>query len=39
MAKNKPKTTNGLMNYLRDEKCINIGGSIQKRKLMNMGYL
>ena len=31
MAKNKPKTTNGLMNYLRDEKCINIGGSIQKR--------
>ena len=38
MAKNKPKTTNGLMNYLRDEKCINIGGSIQKRKLMNMGY-
>lgn len=39
MAKNKPKTTNGLMNYLRDEKGINIGGSIQKRKLMNMGYL
>lgn len=38
MSKDKPKTTNGLMNYLRVEKGINIGGSIQKRKLMNMGY-
>lgn len=38
MAKEKPKTTNGLMNYLRVEKGINISGSNQKRKLMNMGY-
>jgi abortive infection bacteriophage resistance protein len=33
-----PKSTDGLMRYLRDEKGIAIGGSAQKRKLMNMGY-
>lgn len=33
-----PKTTDALMRYLRDEKGINIGGSLQKRKLMNIGY-
>lgn len=32
-----PKTTDGLMRHLRS-KGIQIGGSIQKRKLMNMGY-
>ena len=31
MSKDKQKTTNGLMNYLRVEKGIIIGGSIQKR--------
>ncbi len=34
----KPKTINGLMKYLRDEKHINIYGSIHKKKLMNIGY-
>ena len=33
-----PKTTDGLMRYLRDKKYIDINGSKQKRKLMNMGY-
>lgn len=37
MPKRKPKTTNALMKYLRDNKGIDISGS-QKRKLMNMGY-
>ncbi len=35
---NKPKTINGLMKYLRDSKGLQISGSYQKRKLMNMGY-
>ena len=35
---NKPKTINGLMKYLRDEKGIIISGASQKRKLMNIGY-
>lgn len=34
----KPKSTDALMMYLRDEKNIQIKGSSQKRKLMNMGY-
>ena len=34
----KPKTINGLMKYLRDSKGLNISGSSQKRKLMNIGY-
>ena len=33
-----PKTTDALMRYLRDQKGIAIGGSLQKRKLMNIGY-
>lgn len=33
-----PKTTDALMRYLRNNKGIAIGGSYQKRKLMNMGY-
>ena len=33
-----PKSTDGLMRYLRDQKGISISGSSQKRKLMNMGY-
>ena len=38
MTKNTPKSTDGLMRYMRDKKGIAIGGSSQKRKLMNMGY-
>lgn len=37
MPKMKPKSTNSLMKYLRDNKGIAIS-SVQKRKLMNMGY-
>ncbi len=33
----KPKTLNGLMKYMRDEKGIAIAGG-QKRKLKNIGY-
>jgi abortive infection bacteriophage resistance protein len=35
---NKPKSTDSLMKYLRDEKGMAISGSTQKRKLMNIGY-
>lgn len=38
MTKEKPKSVNSLMKYLRDEKGINIKGSSQKRKLKNIGY-
>ena len=38
MAKAKPKSTDALMKYLRDEKGVAISGSSQKRKLRNMGY-
>lgn len=38
MSKEKPKSTNALMKYLRDEKGMNIQGSTQKRKLRNIGY-
>ena len=38
MSKEKPKTTDALMRHLRDQKGIAISGSVQKRKLMNMGY-
>lgn len=38
MSNSHPKSTNGLMRYLRDKKGINISGPTQKRKLMNMGY-
>lgn len=33
----KPKTLNGLMKYMRNEKGIDISGN-QKRKLKNIGY-
>lgn len=38
MAKKSPKTMDGLMRHLSDHKGIDIHGSSQKRKLMNMGY-
>ena len=38
MSGKSPKTTDSLMRYLRDQKGIAIGGSAQKRKLMNIGY-
>ena len=38
MPEKHPKTTDSLMRYLRDKKGIAIGGSAQKRKLMNIGY-
>lgn len=38
MSESHPKSTDGLMRYLRDKKGIAISGSSQKRKLMNMGY-
>ena len=38
MPKQKPKTTDALMRHLRDQKGITISGSVQKRKLMNIGY-
>lgn len=34
----RPKTTNSLMAYMRDQKGIHIAGSTQKRSLRNMGY-
>lgn len=34
----KPKTTNALMAYLRENKHIAINGSLQKKKLRYMGY-
>ena len=37
-AKDKPKSIDELMLYLRDVKGINISGHEQKQKLMNMGY-
>lgn len=33
MSREKPKSTNALMKYLRDEKGMSITGSYQKRKL------
>ncbi len=38
MSQSKPKSIDSLMRYLRDEKKIEISGSAQKRKLMNIGY-
>ena len=34
----KPKSINSLMAYMRDQKNIQIKGSVQKQKLRNMGY-
>ena len=38
MSDQHPKSTDGLMRYLRNKKGIAISGSSQKRKLMNIGY-
>jgi abortive infection bacteriophage resistance protein len=38
MGNSHPKSIDGLMRYLRDNKGIAISGSIQKRRLMNIGY-
>ncbi len=38
MSNSRPKSIDGLMRYLRDYKGIAISGSLQKRRLMNMGY-
>lgn len=38
MTKKRPKTTDALMRYLREEKGISISGSSQKRKLMNISF-
>ncbi len=38
LVKNKPKTVDALMKYLRENKKIAISGSSQKRKLRNIGY-
>ena len=38
MPDSHPKSTNGLMRYLRDKKGIYISGPSQKSKLMNIGY-
>ena len=32
------KTTDGLMRHLRNDKGIQIGGSLEKRQLSNIGY-
>ena len=36
--KNQPKTINALMAYMRNEKGIEINGSLDKKKLRYMGY-
>lgn len=38
MGNNKPQSINSLMKHMRDEKNIQIGGSLQKKKLRAMGY-
>ena len=38
MDSNKPKSINSLMAHMRDSKNIQIGGSLQKKKLRVMGY-
>lgn len=38
MSGQRPKTTDSLMRYLRETKGIAIKGSVQKRKLRNIGY-
>lgn len=38
VSTSRPKSIDGLMRYLRDNKSIEISGSLQKRRLMNMGY-
>ncbi|WP_295361920.1 Abi family protein [uncultured Pseudoramibacter sp.] len=36
--KTQPKSINALMKYMREQKNIEISGSVQKRNLRNMGY-
>lgn len=38
MHNDKPKSINGLMKYMRDEKHIKINGSSKKLQLRNMCY-
>jgi len=38
MERKKPKTTDGLMRHIRDNKNIQIGGSKEKIQLRNIGY-
>ncbi|MCY1580864.1 Abi family protein [Staphylococcus pettenkoferi] len=38
MNEKRPKTTDGLMRHIRDNKGIQINGSKQKRELRNIGY-
>lgn len=38
MKRKSPKTTDGLMRHIRDNKGIKISGSKQKRELRNIGY-
>ncbi|WP_436937339.1 Abi family protein [Staphylococcus xylosus] len=38
MVNKKPKSTDGLMRHIRDNKGMNIQGTKQKRELRNIGY-
>lgn len=38
MTNDRPKSVNGLMQHMRNDKNISIKGSTQKRRLRNMGY-
>lgn len=38
MKQKKPKSTDALMKYLRTEKNMEISGSVQKKKIRNIGY-
>ncbi|MBJ6205941.1 Abi family protein, partial [Staphylococcus aureus] len=38
MERKKPKTTDGLMRHIRDNKSIEISGSKEKTQLRNIGY-
>ncbi|RIO84442.1 Abi family protein, partial [Staphylococcus gallinarum] len=38
MERKKPKTTDGLMRHIRDNKNIEISGSKEKNQLRNIGY-
>ena len=37
-VKTQPKSINALMKYMREQKNIEISGSVQKRNLRNIGY-
>ncbi|MDF3294796.1 hypothetical protein P3G69_01795 [Staphylococcus aureus] len=38
MNRKTPKTTDGLMRHIRDNKGIQINGSTEKNQLRNIGY-